>query len=114
MKKFIKRLNEFLPQSMQMNSPTTKPTTVPTKPGQRPGPIPTTRPSTTPKPQATAMDVYNHFIDTLREVSGEFEFERSVADCKSSKGGHRPAYPGSRLQITNSPTKYCGFVGSLV
>jgi hypothetical protein len=30
---------------------------------------------------------------------------RSVADCKSSKGGHRPANPGSRLQITNSPER---------
>jgi hypothetical protein len=77
MKKFIKRLNEFLPQSMQMNNPTTKPTVVPnpTKPGQRPGPIPNKQPSVTPKPQATAMDVYNHFIDILREVSGEFEFD---------------------------------------
>jgi len=32
-----------------------------------------------------------------------FKIERSVADYKSSKGGHRPADPGSRLQITNSP-----------
>jgi hypothetical protein len=77
MRKFIKKLNEFLPQAMQMNNPTTKPTVVPTptKPGQRPGPIPNKQPSVTPKPQATAMDVYDHFIDILREVSGEFEFD---------------------------------------
>jgi hypothetical protein len=82
MKRFIKRLNEFLPQAMQMNSPTTKPTIKPnTKPG-RPGPIPTTRPSTTPKPQATAMDVYNHFIDTLREFKGDFEFDLSYLTQK--------------------------------
>jgi hypothetical protein len=110
MKKFIKRLNEFLPQSMQMNNPTTKPTptTVPTKPGKRPGPIPTERPSTTPKPQAKAMDVYNHFIDTLREVSGEFEFDLNYLMQKYEMGSGSPTTKPTPTTVPTKPGKRPG------
>ena len=76
MRKFVRKINEFLSQSAQMNNPVIKPTIkpgAPTKPG-KPGPIPTVKPSVEPKPQASANDIYNHFIDTLRSIDQPFDF----------------------------------------
>ena len=71
----IQRLNEFL-----ANSPTTKPTTRPSTPTTRPtrqapSPIRRDKPSTSPKPQATAEDVVNHYIETLRAEDTEIKFD---------------------------------------
>ena len=71
----IQRLNEFL-----ANSPTTKPTTRPSTPTTRPtrqapSPIRRDKPSTSPKPQATAEDVVNHYIEILRAEDTEIKFD---------------------------------------
>ena len=69
----IQRLDEFL-----ANNPITKPkpstpTTRPSKPA--PGPVRRSKPSTLPNPQATAEDVVNHYIETLRAEDGEIKFD---------------------------------------
>jgi hypothetical protein len=71
----IQRLDEFL-----ANNPTTKPTTKPSTPTTRPtrqapSPIRRDKPSTSPKPMATAEDVVNYFIETLRAEDGEIKFD---------------------------------------
>lgn len=126
MKKFVKRLNEFLPQSMQMNNPTTTPGIkpgTPTKPG-KPSPIPGQKPSVTPKPQASSMDVYNHFIDTLRDLNTDFEFDLGYLMQKYESGtttkpttkpgtptrpGAPSPIPGQKPSVTPKPQAYSQF-----
>lgn len=80
-KQFIKSLNE-------QREVETKPVVKPAKPGtiqptrRRPGPIPRIRPSVKPNPSATAEDVYDHFITTLREYNGDLKFDMSAIKAK--------------------------------
>jgi len=75
--KHIKKIYEYLVMADPTEVPTKTPTKVPTKTPDRRGPSPIRRdkPSVKPKPMASAEDIYDRFINELREEDGKIDFD---------------------------------------
>ena len=103
MKKFIRKINEYLPASMQMNNPGTtqpgiKPGT-PTKPGA-PSPIPGQKPSVTPKPQMFGEQFENFSLKSFGQFVNEARHEENPAFSDDYKNRF-PERIGREAEETN-------------